>query len=468
MAFLRTHRRATFGILLAAIAAVLVLLGAQKTLFAQGVSAYEHLKMFSEVIELVQENYVDPVDTDKLIEGALHGMLSSLDPHSSFMPPEAFKELQFDTKGEFGGLGIVVAFKDGILTVVAPIEGTPAHKAGIRAGDYILKVDGESTQEMKLWEAVEKMRGPKGQPVTLTIYRDSFEKPKDFTLVRDIIPIHSVRATTLAPGYGYLRITNFRDSTTGDLKKALKELEENHPLLGLILDLRNNPGGLLSQAVSASDLFLDKGDIVTIKGRLGRHTEVYKAHKDGDDFSAPMVVLINAGSASASEILAGALQDHRRALVVGSTSFGKGSVQTVEHLRNGYGVKLTVARYYTPSGRSIQAEGIKPDIELKAGFDRPEEEEAQKEVYPWVTEKDLQNHLDAEQPEVGPDAGAKEPDKDAKPKNGDEKTGNGSGEDADRVYGQLEVEQLMKDHQIAAALDILRGHVLLTSAASPR
>ncbi|MBU2489184.1 MAG: S41 family peptidase [Proteobacteria bacterium] len=453
-------RRAAFMALVAALFAATFLLGSQKPSMAESKQTYEGLKLFSEVIEMVEKNYVDDVDAQKLIEGALQGMMQSLDPHSSFLPPEAFKELQIDTRGEFGGLGIVIALKDGVLTVVAPIEGTPAHKAGILAGDRILTVEGESTKDMKLWEAVKKMRGPKGTAITIGVYREGFEKAQDFTLVRDIIPIQSVRSVSLAPGYGYVRITNFRDSTTEDLKAALAQLaNENKPVKGLVLDLRNNPGGLLAQAISVSDLFLQDGEIVSIKGRKDRHTDAYKARKDPGDCTWPMVVLINAGSASAAEILAGALQDHHRAAVVGITSFGKGSVQSVEPLRDGYGLKLTVARYYTPAGRSIQAEGIVPDIEVKAGYDQEEEEDAAAtgKAYPWVTEKDLKNHLAPEGEETAP--GNESPEK-TDPGMGPEEES--APETDEHVYGELAPDKLLRDHQIARGLEILKGFVLLS------
>ncbi len=459
-------RRAAFIGLVTALFAAAFLLGNQKPSMAESNQTYEGLKLFSEVIEMVEKNYVDPVESKKLIEGALQGMLQALDPHSAFMPPDAFKELQVETKGEFGGLGIVIAVKEGIITVVAPIEGTPAHLAGILAGDRIVAVDTESTKDMKLWEAVKKMRGPKGSAVVLSVYRDGWEKPKDFKLVRDIIPIISVRSINLAPGYGYVRVTNFRDSTTEDLKAALAQMEkENKPMKGLVLDLRNNPGGLLSQAISVSDLFLSGGEIVSIKGRKERNTESYKARKDPGDYDYPMVVIINAGSASAAEILAGALQDHHRALVVGLTSFGKGSVQTVEPLRDGYGLKLTVARYYTPNGRSIQAEGIVPDIEVKAGFDEEEAEQedaaGKSKSFPWVTEKDLKNHLAPEGGEAPP-AGAKPEAPAAKPDGSSKPEGEPAPETDEHVYGELSPDKLLRDNQVARALEILKGYVIMS------
>jgi carboxyl-terminal processing protease len=352
---------------------------------------YEGLKVFSDVIELIENNYVDEVDTKKLIEEAVRGMVGSLDPHSALLPPEAFKELQIDTHGEFTGIGIHVTMRDNLVTVISPIEGTPAYKAGIKAGDKIIKVDGEPTEDLR--EAVKRMRGPKGTKVVITILREGEPEPLEFNLVRDVIPIYSVKHEMLKQGYGYVWITNFRDNTSEDLIEALEDLEGGKtPLKGLVLDLRDNPGGILSQAIQVSDIFLEEGEILSIKGRLRKHTKVFNAHADEVPRNYPMVVLINGGSASASEIVAGALQDHKRALIMGTTSFGKGSVQTVETLRDGYGLKFTIARYYTPSGRSIQAKGVVPDIEVVAG--RIDENGRKPENL--IKEKDLKNHLESE------------------------------------------------------------------------
>ena len=416
--------------------------------FNRGLSAgneetYKGLKLFSDVIELVEKNYVDEVDTKKLIQKAIQGMVRSLDPHSSLLPPEAFEELQVDTHGEFGGIGIVITMDKGILTVISPIEGTPAYRAGIRMGDKIIKVDGQATQDMELWEAVRKMRGPKGAEVVITIIREGSPEPIDFKLVRDIIPIESVKWIALKPGYGYVWVTNFRDSTTDDLLNALEELEsEKVPLKGLVLDLRDNPGGLLNQAVEISDLFLDGGEIVSIKGRLEKHTKVYKAQPEETKRDYPVVVLINGGSASASEIVAGALQDNKRALILGTTSFGKGSVQTVETLRGGYGLKFTIARYYTPSGRSIQAKGIEPDIVVKHRFLDVQETEEERVL---IKEKDLKNHLEAD------------PNQEEK-----EETEPGSKDKREKPlrrnrpqHGPLKLENLESDNQVMRALEIL-------------
>jgi carboxyl-terminal processing protease len=335
--------------------------GFYRNIAADSEETYKGLKIFSDVIELIEKNYVDPVDADQLMQKAIQGMVRSLDPHSSLLPPEAYEELKVDTQGEFGGIGIEITIQNGILTVVSPIEGTPAYKAGIMAGDKIIKVDGESTQEMELWEAVKKVRGPEGATVVITIIREGVSEPMDFTLIRDIIPIKSVRSITLKPGYGYVRIANFNDSTSQDLENALESLESAEiPLKGLILDLRDNPGGLLPQAIQISDFFLEEGKILSIKGRQKKHQKIFRAHPNEIKRDYPMIVLINGGSASASEIVAGALQDNHRALILGVTSFGKGTVQTVESLREGYGLKLTIARYYTPAGNRFRPKGLYP------------------------------------------------------------------------------------------------------------
>ncbi len=355
---------------------------------------YKGLKLFSDVIELIEKNYVEPADTKKLIEDAIQGMVHGLDPHSSLLSPEDYKELQVDTQGEFTGIGVSITTRDGMVTVVSAIQGTPAYKAGVKSGDIIVKIGGESTKNLR--DAVSRIRGPKGSKVTVTLMREGVAEPLEFVMVRDVIPIESVRSLTLKPGYGYIWITNFRDNTTPDLVSALEKMESGSaPIKGLVLDLRNNPGGLLNQAIDVSDIFLEKGTILSIKGRQEKNTKVFTAHSNVVKRNYPMVVLINGGSASASEIVAGALQDHKRAVVMGTTSFGKGSVQNVEALRDGYGLKLTIARYYTPNGRSIQAKGIEPDIEVKQEPPRTKEKTT-REPLVMPKEKDLENHLDAE------------------------------------------------------------------------
>jgi carboxyl-terminal processing protease len=352
---------------------------------------YKNLELFSNILSIVQQNYVDEIDSSEAIEGAIKGLLISLDPHSSYMKPDDFKELQVETKGSFSGIGIEITIKDDLLTVVSPIEGTPAFKAGIEAGDRIIKIEGEATKEMSLVEAVKKLRGNKGTPVTISIHREGFLKLEDFTIIRDVIPIHSVRASILEPGYGYARVTNFQRNTAGDLQKKLQELLGEGPLAGLVLDLRNNPGGLLDSSVKVSDIFLDKGIIVSTKGRLPDQDIEFSAHSSGFGYDFPIVVLINGGTASASEIVAGALQDHKRALVLGTQSFGKGSVQTIIPMADGAGLRLTTARYYTPNGTSIQAKGITPDAIVPKV---PEAEESPKDPMKFLREKDLRFHLE--------------------------------------------------------------------------
>ena len=361
-------------------------------LSATSEETYEGLKVFSDVIELIEKEYVDEVDATELIQNAIQGMVQSLDPHSSLLPQEAFEDLQIDTKGKFTGIGIHITMQNGFVTVISPIEDTPAYKAGIKARDRIIKVDGKPTKDLR--QAVNMMRGPKGTKVLVTIMREGVKDPIDFELIRDVIPIVSVKSIVLKPGYGYIRVSQFAGNTTTELEKALVAVESQESALkGLILDLRDNGGGLLNQAIKVADLFLQDGKILSIQGRHKKNTKVYNATPNTVLRKYPMVVLINSGSASASEIVAGALQDQKRALILGTTSFGKGSVQTVETLRDGSGLKLTIARYYTPSGQSIQAKGIQPDVVLKH---RRMDLAELKEDEGLLKEKDLENHLEAE------------------------------------------------------------------------
>ncbi len=350
---------------------------------------YKELKLFRQVMEIVRKNYVKEVTDKELVQGAISGMLQSLDPHSSYLTEDMFKELQVETKGEFGGLGIEITLDGGILTVVSPIEDTPAFKVGIKPGDKIIKINGEPTKNITLHTAVQQMRGPKGSKVTLTIMREGFKKLKDFTITRDIIHVHSVKKEALEPGYSYVKIVSFQETTDTDLMAAIKDLESGDPaknadkktkkdddrIKGLILDLRNDPGGLLDQAVKVSNLFIDKGLIVYTDGRVKDQRMEFRASPVGTHYKFKLAVLINEGSASASEIVAGALQDHERALVFGTKSFGKASVQTIIPLDNGSGLRLTTAYYYTPKGRHIQKTGIIPDVDLKAEIQKQEEEE---------------------------------------------------------------------------------------------
>jgi len=354
-------------------------------------SMYEDLKVFTDVLGLLQKEYVEETNSKDLIYGAIKGMLETLDPHSAFMPPNMYKEMQEETKGRFEGLGIEITLREGILTVVSPIEDTPAFKAGIQAGDQIIKINDEPTKNLTLMESVKRLRGPKGTKVTLTIMREGFTKPREFTLIRDVIPIRSVSYELMEKHYGYIRISQFQEKTDGEFEKAIKTLEEQSKgtLKGLILDIRNNPGGLLDQAVKVADRFIDSGVIVSMQGRKEDQKMKFNAHPDGKLSRYPLVVLVNSGSASGAEIVAGAIQDHARGIIIGTQTFGKGSVQTIFPLKDGSGLRLTTARYYTPNGRSIQAKGIVPDIIVK-----PSQTEEEKAIVPrHPTEKDLERHL---------------------------------------------------------------------------
>jgi len=372
---------------------VLIGSGQYQKVSALSNSTFEELKLFSEVIYIIQKDYVEETKSKDLIYGAIKGMLETLDPHSGFMPPNMFKDMQDETKGRFEGIGIGITIKEGVLTVEgSPIEDTPAFKAGIQSGDQILKIEGEPTKNLSLFEAVKRIRGQKGTKVTITIMREGFTQPQDFTLIRDVIPVRSVRHELLEKSYGYIRISQFQEKTDSEFDKAMKALEEESKgnLKGLVLDLRNNPGGLLDQAVKVADHFVGSGIIVSIDGRREEQRQKWVAHPEPIATRYPLVVLVNNGSASGSEIVAGAIQDHGRGILVGTQTFGKGSVQTIIPLKDGSGLRLTTARYYTPNGRSIQAKGIVPDIIVKPL--RPEEE---KEVVTpqQVLEKDLERHL---------------------------------------------------------------------------
>jgi carboxyl-terminal processing protease len=359
---------------------------------ALSTNVYEDLKIFTDVLGLLQKEYVEETSSKDLVYGAIKGMLETLDPHSAFMPPNVYKEMQEESKGRFEGLGIEITLKEGILTVVSPIEDTPAFKAGIQAGDQILKIDGELTKNLTLMDCVKRLRGPKGTKVTITIIREGFAKPREFTLTRDVIPIRSVRYELMDKEYGYIRLSQFQEKTEGELDKAIKALESENKggLKGLILDLRNNPGGLLDQAVKVSDRFIESGVIVSMEGRREDQKVKFYAHPQGTVAPYPLVVLVNGGSASGAEIVAGAIQDHGRGILVGTQTFGKGSVQTIFPMKDGSGLRLTTARYFTPNGRSIQAKGIIPDILVKPAL--PEEEKAVQPSKP-PSEKDLERHL---------------------------------------------------------------------------
>jgi carboxyl-terminal processing protease len=360
---------------------------------AKGEATYRQLELFARVLSYVQNNYVEPVDDQQLIFGAIKGMLDTLDPHTQFMPPDVFKEMKIDTSGEFGGLGIEIARKNDTLVVVSPIDDTPAQRAGVRPGDQIVKIDDEPTRTMELARAIAKMRGPAGKKVMLTIMREGFNAPREFAIVRDHIRIASVEGA-LYGGVGHVKVKNFQDRTDASLARELERLRTlngNKELRGLVLDLRNNPGGLLDQAVAISDRFLPGGmAIVSTRGRNGSQATEERSRERDTEHNYPVVVLVNTGSASASEIVAGALQDNRRATILGTPTFGKGSVQTVIEMEDGSGLKLTIARYYTPSGRSIQEKGILPD------FIVPETEGGQLAKADQVREKDLKRHFKGE------------------------------------------------------------------------
>jgi carboxyl-terminal processing protease len=350
------------GVVIAGTLVLLVFTGGVQRGITAVEDTYDKLKVFTEILSLVQSNYVEEVNSRDLIYGAVKGMLDTLDPHSAFMPPDAFREMQVETQGTFGGLGIEITVKDRMLTVVAPIDGTPAERAGIQPGDRIVKIEGQPTKDMTLMDAVRKLRGPKGSKVTISILREGSPEPMDIPLVRETIEVHSVRSKDLGDGIYYVRITSFQEKTSKDLEKALEQAQKAGDA-ALILDLRNDPGGLLNQAVAVSDMFLDKGQlIVYTQGRIKNQDLRFTADHSNGLPKWPMVVLVNGGSASASEIVAGALQDWKRAVLIGTKTFGKGSVQTVIPLSDGSGLRLTTAKYFTPRGRSIHGIGITPDI----------------------------------------------------------------------------------------------------------
>lgn len=325
----------------------------------------EELRRFTEVYERVQRDYVESIDDETLIRNAIRGMLEGLDPHSAYLDAAEYEQLQEGTRGQFGGLGIEVGMEDGFVKVIAPIDGTPADAAGIQPGDLIMRIDGRSVRGLDLQQAVERMRGEPGTEIQLGILRDDQDSPIDVTLERAVIRVDSVRSQLLEPGFGYLRISQFQSRTGDDLLSEIAAWQDEHgPMDGMVLDLRNNPGGVLDAAVEVADAFLSNGAIVSTNGRAERAESRFTATPNDALNGAPLVVLVNAGSASAAEIVAGALQDHRRAVIMGEQTFGKGSVQSILALRNGSAVKLTTARYYTPDGRSIQAEGIVPDVEI--------------------------------------------------------------------------------------------------------
>ena len=325
---------------------------------------YEKIDLFGDVLENVKKEYVDEIDQAEMIESAINGVLQSLDPYSAYMSPELFKEMQTDTRGEFGGLGIEIGMESGVVKVISPIDDTPAAKAGIKAGDYIVKIGKEQVQGKSLLEAVKLMRGPVGTSINLTVRRKNVKKPIEFTITRKIIEVQSVSSKIIGDqkNLGYIRLKSFNENSDKQFLKSVKEFEKKPKIKGYVLDLRNNPGGLLTQAINITDFFLDDGEIVSTKGRKISETRKFFARKGDEINGKPIVVLINNGSASASEIFAGALKDHKRAIILGENSYGKGSVQSIIPLRNGGGMRLTISKYYLPSGKSISEVGVTPDI----------------------------------------------------------------------------------------------------------
>jgi len=433
-------------------AGVLFFSGKSWEVTARTSDVYENLEVFTEVLREIQENYVDLKEPEELIQGAIKGMVENLDPHSSYMTKKEYEDLMVSTKGRFDGVGIEITIRDNMLTVVSPIEGTPAFKAGIEAGDQIVKIDGELSMDMTLNDAVDRIRGERGTKVNLTIRREGVGELLEFFITRDEIPIATVRHYLLTPDIAYVRISGFQGETDRDLAEALEEVEEGGNLQGLILDLRTNPGGLLTQSITVSDLFLDSGVIVSTKGRDDAQNMDMLAEKNDTPRNYPMIVLVNGGSASAAEIVAGALQDNKRALVLGTQTFGKGSVQTILPLSDGSGLRLTTAEYYTPSGRSIQASGITPDIILD--YVPKKEDDEERDAGLIIREEDLPNHLEpdenreTETPISIPESGDK----------GDSNNRSGEGQDIEEDDETKErIRALVEDdNQVRHALELLQ------------
>lgn len=436
------------GILLLTVLAVWYIAASRQA--AQADMVYGKLKIFGDVLSVIQNSYVEEVAVDNLVTGAIKGMIQNLDPHSSYLTPDMMKQVEVETRGMFGGLGIEIGIKDGVLTVIAPIEDTPAFRAGLKAMDRIVRIEKESTKDLTVMDAVKRLRGEPGTKVTIWVMREGFTEAKSFTITRDIIKIRSVKSKPLGDGIGYVKLLQFQQDSDTEMGKAIDALlAEKGGLRGLVLDLRNNPGGLLDQAVKVADMFVDSGLIVYTDGRIESQKSKWSSHKEGTYSDFPMVVLVNAGSASASEIVAGALQDHGRAILLGTKTFGKGSVQTILPLEDGSALRLTTARYYTPNGRSIQATGIEPDIEVRDGREPSEGHPGA------IREKDIERHLKGEQEEESP------PEAEQKPVEKDE-GGNGSPE------GKQKEEQKAapaprgaaadgKDIQLERAVELLKG-----------
>ncbi len=417
------------------------------------VNTFDKLRIFSEILSLLEANYVEDVNSDELIDGAIKGLLKVLDPHTSYLPPESFKQMQVETSGKFGGLGIEISIRDGILTVVAPIEDTPADRAGMQANDKIIKIEDESTLEMNLTDAVNMLRGERGSTVTITVLREGVDKPFEVSITRDVIKVKSVKFKEYQNNIGYVKIRSFSKTTSRDLDHAIEELNKGN-MEKLILDLRNNPGGLLNQAVEVADRFLPAENlIVYTQGKTDDQNMRFTTQNRGGRVDFPMIILVNGGSASASEIVAGALQDLNRAVIVGTQTFGKGSVQTIIPLSDGSALRLTTARYYTPSGKVIQSEGITPDIIVEMPLRKPDSEseeskelskaEREKErVRKFLREKDLKKHL------KGKSSGGEVVETDEEEKKQDEKEA--------QQMAEIE-EELEKDPQLREAISLLSG-----------
>jgi len=437
---MRKSEYALWALLVLAVLAAgstMVSLARSQSASAANSEIYRQLDLFGEVLERVRSDYVEKPDDAKLIEAAINGMLTALDPHSSYLNPKHFRDMQVQTRGEFGGLGIEVTMENGVVKVVSPIEDTPAAKAGLMSGDLITHLDKEQILGLTLQEAVEKMRGPVNAPITLTIVRKGVDDPFDVKVTRDVIHINPVKYNAEGDDVGYIRVTTFNEQTTANLQKAVEDLKQQlgPKLKGYVIDLRNNPGGLLDQAISVSDAFLDEGAIVLTRGRNIEETQRSNARPGDITDGQKLVVLINGGSASASEIVAGALQDHHRATIVGTRSFGKGSVQTIIPLGSNGALRLTTARYYTPSGRSIQAKGIEPEAVVEEEL--PDDLKAKADLQNTKGEANLRGHLKGE----GEEEGAKG-------------EGNDEEESGSSSYVAPEKD---KDTQLQYALDLLRG-----------
>jgi carboxyl-terminal processing protease len=420
---------------------------------------YENMKLFTVILNEIEKKYVEKEDPQKLIYGAIKGMVETLDPHSAFLTPEEYKELKIETRGAFSGIGIEITIRDGVLTVVSPIEGTPAFKAGLKAGDKIIKINGKVTKNMTLMDAVKNIRGPRGTDVTLTILREGAEKLIDVVITRGVVTIKSVKSNVIDDTIGYARISTFQEQTSDLLKEALKGMMKGKkPLEGFILDLRNDPGGLLDQAVEVCDLFLDSGLIVYTKGRIESQNMSFDANPEVEiPNDVPMIVLVNQGSASASEIVAGALQDHKRALILGMPTFGKGSVQTIIPLTDNSGLRLTTALYYTPNGTSIQAKGITPDILVESKQPLTKEQQERQKKLKYLREKDLIHHLQQQ-------SGEDQEDQQGNDQQGVIEQKDESTKKEKTILKEEEKEQaeLSKDNQLQRAVQILKSWTIFS------